>query len=67
MIHPNVGVGIIIEKDDQVLLLRRRNVLGDGTWSTPGGHLDYGETPEECAVREAHEETGVHVSKRDLH
>jgi ADP-ribose pyrophosphatase YjhB (NUDIX family) len=40
MIHQNVGVGIIIEKDDQVLLLRRRNVLGDGTWSTPGGHLD---------------------------
>jgi 8-oxo-dGTP diphosphatase len=62
MIQPKVGVGIIIEKNDQVLLLRRKNVLGDGTWSTPGGHLDYGEAPEECAAREAYEETGVHVS-----
>lgn len=59
--HPRIGVGIVITRDDQVLLIRRDSVHGSGTWSTPGGHLDHGETPEECAVREAMEETGVEV------
>jgi 8-oxo-dGTP diphosphatase len=56
-----VGVGIVIRRKDEILLVRRRNVHGDGSWSTPGGHLDPGESPEECAVREAREETGVEV------
>ena len=58
----DVGVGIIITKNDQVLLLKRKNVHGDGTWSTPGGHLEFGESPEKCAIREAKEETGVDVA-----
>lgn len=58
---PRVGVGVIITKDQQVLLLRRRNTHGAGTWSTPGGHLDFGETPEQCAVREVKEETGLDI------
>lgn len=61
MDQPRVGVGIIVRRNDEVLLLRRKNVHGEGTWSTPGGHLDPGETPEECAVREVREETGVEV------
>ena len=58
---PRVGVGVLITKDQQVLLLRRRNTHGAGTWSTPGGHLDFGETPEQCAVREVREETGLAI------
>lgn len=58
---PRVGIGVIITKENSVLLLRRRSVHGSGTWSTPGGHLDYGESPEECAIREAREETSVSV------
>ena len=58
---PRVGVGVIVTKDQQVLLLRRRNVHGAGTWSTPGGHLDFGESPEQCAVREVKEETGLDI------
>lgn len=61
MDQPRVGVGIIVRRNNEILLLRRKNVHGDGTWSTPGGHLDPGETPEECAVREVREETGVDV------
>ena len=59
--YPYVGVGVIIEKDNQVLLLKRKNVHGAGSWSTPGGHLDFGETPEACAIREAKEETDIDI------
>jgi 8-oxo-dGTP diphosphatase len=58
---PKVGVGVIITRGDSVLLLRRKYVHGAGSWSTPGGHLDFGETPEECAIREVQEETGLVV------
>jgi len=42
--------------------MRRRNISGNGTWSTPGGYLDYGETPADCASREFEEEVGLKVS-----
>jgi 8-oxo-dGTP diphosphatase len=58
---PKVGIGIIITKDNQVLLMKRKGPHGHGTWSTPGGHLDFGETPEGCAAREAKEEVGLDV------
>jgi len=58
---PRVGVGVIITKGQEVLLLRRKNVHGAGTWSTPGGHLDFGESPAECAIRETREETGLDI------
>ncbi len=61
--HPRVGIGIIITRGNDLLLVRRRHVHGDGTWSTPGGHLDFGESPETCAVREAREETSVEISE----
>jgi 8-oxo-dGTP diphosphatase len=60
--HPRVGVGVLVTKGDRVLLIRRAGVHGEGTWSTPGGHLEYGESPEACAVRETREETGVEVA-----
>jgi 8-oxo-dGTP diphosphatase len=59
---PRIGVGVVIRRGNDVLLLRRHNVHGAGTWSTPGGYFEYGETPEECATREALEETGVIIS-----
>lgn len=59
---PRVGVGVILIRDEQVLLLKRENVHGSGSWSTPGGHLDFGESPEECAIREAKEETGLDIT-----
>jgi len=62
--RPKVGVGLIIWREEEVLLVRRQGVHGSGTWSTPGGHLEAGESLEECAAREAREETGVTV--RDI-
>lgn len=60
---PQVGTAIIITKDDKVLLMKRQGPHGHGTWSTPGGHLDFGETPEQCAAREAREEMGLDVTE----
>lgn len=59
MDYPRVGVALILEKDGKVLLVRRKGAHGAGTWSTPGGHLEFGESPETCAIRETKEETGV--------
>ncbi|HEX6995608.1 MAG TPA: NUDIX domain-containing protein [Gammaproteobacteria bacterium] len=42
-------------------MVRRTNVHGDGTWSAPGGHIDKGESLEQCAQREVFEETGVTI------
>lgn len=58
---PQVGTAIILTKNDKVLLMKRKGPHGKGTWSTPGGHLEFGETLEECARREAAEEVGVEV------
>ena len=57
-----VGVAVLIERDDRLLLIRRNGSHGAGTWATPGGHLDFGETPEQCGAREAREETGLEVA-----
>ena len=59
--NPKVGVAVIITKDDKVLLMKRKGVHGTGTWTTPGGHLDFGETPEQCGAREAKEEVGLDI------
>jgi 8-oxo-dGTP diphosphatase len=55
---PFVGVGCIVVRDAELLLVRNHR----GLWSTPGGHLDFGESPDVCAARETFEETGVTVS-----
>ena len=57
-----VGIGvIIITEAGKILLGKRLNAQGHGTWAPPGGHLEYGESFEECARREALEETGLTV------
>ncbi len=56
-----VGVGVMIFKDGKVLLGKRLNAHGAGVFQSPGGHLDYMETFEECAKRETLEETGLKI------
>jgi 8-oxo-dGTP diphosphatase len=58
---PQVGVAILLMKGNQVLLMKRKGPHGPGTWTTPGGHMEFGETPEQCAAREAKEEVGVEI------
>ena len=59
--HPRVGVGVVFVRNGKVFLARRRGALGGGTWGSAGGHLEHGETLEDCARREAREEFGVDV------
>ena len=57
--NPVPTVDIIIQAAGGVVLVRRKNPpLG---WALPGGFVDYGESLEQAAVREAREETGLSV------
>ena len=56
---PRVGIGVIIKDGNKILLGKRKNAHGEGYWSFPGGHLEFGETIEQCAARELAEETGL--------
>lgn len=57
--RPQVGVGVYVFKDGQVLLGKRKGAHGAGEWSCAGGHLEFGESLEDCARRELAEETGL--------
>lgn len=59
---PKVGVGVIIIKDGKVLFGKRKGSHGEGSWSFPGGHLEFGEDVFACARREVMEETGVEIT-----
>ena len=59
MTIPRIGVGVAVVQDNKLLLLRRRNAHGEGTWAFPGGHLEFNETIITCAERETLEETGL--------
>ena len=62
-----VGLGLyIFNEKHQVLLGLRKSAHGNGTWCPPGGHMEYGESFEEGAAREAKEETGLIISPLDV-
>ncbi len=59
--RPWVGVGIVVWKGDEILLVRRGRAPRKGEWSIPGGGQALGETVFEAAIREVNEETGLTV------
>lgn len=69
-----VGFGVMLLKDGKLLLGKRHEdpekasslLNGAGTWTMPGGKLDFGETFEEGAKREVLEETGIILNELDV-
>lgn len=68
-----VGIGVMLVKDNKVLLGHRVNDAKDtggiyepGSWTLPGGKQDYGETIFECAIRETKEETNLDLKEENL-
>ncbi|MCW6675580.1 8-oxo-dGTP diphosphatase [Aerococcaceae bacterium NML130460] len=59
-----------VDNGSQFLLLHRNKKLNDvhqGKWIGVGGKIEAGETPEECAIREIYEETGLMATQLNLH
>jgi len=65
-VRPQVGVGILLIRDGQLLLIKRKYNPDAGYWSIPGGHLELGERAQIAAEREGCEETGFKVKVTKL-
>lgn len=61
-----VSAGVRIEKDGCLLLVQRGLEPWEGKWYMPAGYLEIDEEPDQAAVREAFEETGLNVKTLNL-
>lgn len=69
------GCGVMVFNDKKQLLLGLRNsdekladseLHEEGTWTMPGGNIEYGESFEEAGIREAKEEAGIDISNLEV-
>ena len=68
MNNPQIKIGceVFIKQGESILLGKRKNCYGEGTWALPGGHLEYGETLIQAAQREMKEELGIEIPNLHL-
>ena len=60
------AVGCVVVRDGRVLLVRHTYGAAKGKLLIPGGHIRQGEMPEDAAVREVFEETGIEAKPEDI-
>jgi ADP-ribose pyrophosphatase len=60
--RPIPGVGVVVRKDDLVLLIQRGKNPGYGMWGLPGGTIELGENVRDAAAREVREECGIEIA-----
>ena len=58
---PCAGV-LVVDKRERILLVKRAHPPAPGSWSVPAGYLEVDEPPQEAAIRELSEETGLRVN-----
>ena len=55
----NLGVAVILLRNNKVLLAKRKHAYGEGLYGLPGGRVNDKETLEQCLIRESREELGI--------
>lgn len=66
--RPLIGVGILLFSfEGKLLLCKRRGAHGAGSWGPPGGHLEFGDTPQQTACKELYEEAGVLLTVDEIY
>jgi ADP-ribose pyrophosphatase YjhB (NUDIX family) len=64
--NPKPCAGVLVGETNRLLLVKRTEPPGVGSWSVPAGYLECDESPEAAAVRELREETGLQVSEEAI-
>src|SRR5436190_24014465 len=57
--NPVPAAGVLLRSPGGLLMVRRKYEPRSGSWCLPAGFMEFGETPEACAVRELFEETAI--------
>jgi 8-oxo-dGTP diphosphatase len=65
--RPRIGLGVLLFNPiQQILLGKRKGSHGEGDWGPPGGHLEFNESFESCAIREVFEETNLEITSPEF-
>ncbi len=66
--RPKVGVGLfVMGGDGTFVVIERKGSHGEGTWALVGGHVEFGQSPQEAAAAEAREEMGLDLDPASIH
>jgi len=65
-INPTPAVAVILMKENQIVLVKRKFEPHKGGWSLPAGFMEYDETAEDTAIREVKEETNLDIRITEL-